>query len=139
MKFRSRFAPSPTGPLHLGHAYSALLIHDMADAADGECLLRIEDTDQGRCRSEYDAQILEDLTWLGLSWPEPVWRQSQRLVDYDNSLARLIDIGVIYPCTCTRKDIRDALSAPQEGVIETLTTDHVYPGTCRHRPMSDRP
>ena len=138
MNFTTRFAPSPTGPLHLGHAYSALLTWDMARAANGTCLLRIEDTDQGRCRAEFDAQILEDLTWLGLTWPEPVWRQSQRLADYDGALQQLINMGLVYPCTCTRKDIREALSAPQELAGESLATLQTYPGTCRHRPMSER-
>ena len=77
MIFTTRFAPSPTGPLHLGHAYSALLAFEMARDAGGNLLLRIEDTDTGRCRPEFEAAIFEDLAWLGLSWEQPIWRQSQ--------------------------------------------------------------
>ena len=131
--FTTRFAPSPTGPLHLGHAYSAILAHDMARAAGGRFLLRMEDTHLDRCRPEWEAQIVEDLTWLGLTWDGPVHRQSDRIAYYNARLGPLADRGLLYPCSCTRADIRAALSAPQEGVAFTL-----YPGTCRHRPMSDR-
>jgi len=131
--FTTRFAPSPTGPLHLGHAYSAILAHDMARAAGGRFLLRMEDTDLDRCRPEWEAQIVEDLTWLGLAWDGPVHRQSDKIARYNARLGPLADRGLLYPCSCTRADIRAALSAPQEGVAFTL-----YPGTCRHRPMSDR-
>jgi glutamyl-Q tRNA(Asp) synthetase len=131
--FRTRFAPSPTGPLHLGHAYSALLAHDMARAAGGEFLLRMEDTDLDRCRPEWEAQIVDDLTWLGLAWDGPVHRQSDKIAAYNARLEPLADRGLLYPCSCTRADIRAALSAPQEGVAFA-----VYPGTCRHRPMSNR-
>ena len=85
MTFRTRFAPSPTGPLHLGHAYSAILAHDMARIAGGQFLLRMEDTDLQRAKPEWDAQIIEDLTWLGLTWDEPVLRQSRQLASYDAS------------------------------------------------------
>lgn len=132
--FITRFAPSPTGPLHLGHAYSALLAHDMARAAGGKFLLRIEDTDIDRCRPEWEALIYEDMHWLGLTWETPVLRQSEHLSDYQTHLMSLADRGLIYPCSCSRSDIRAALSAPQEGVASPQT----YPGTCRHRPMSDR-
>ncbi|MEZ5755263.1 MAG: tRNA glutamyl-Q(34) synthetase GluQRS [Paracoccaceae bacterium] len=131
--FRTRFAPSPTGPLHLGHAYSAIFAHDMARAAGGEFLLRMEDTDLDRCRPEWEAQIVDDLTWLGLTWDSPVHRQSDKIAIYNARLEPLADRGLLYPCSCTRADIRAALSAPQEGVAF-----HVYPGTCRHRPISDR-
>lgn len=131
--FRTRFAPSPTGPLHLGHAYSAMLAHDMARAAGGEFLLRMEDTDLDRCRPEWEAQIVEDLRWLGLTWDGPIHRQSDKIAEYNTRLEPLADRGLLYPCACTRADIRAALSAPQEGVAFA-----VYPGTCRHRPMSDR-
>ena len=134
MAFVTRFAPSPTGPLHLGHAYSALLAHDMARAAGGTFLLRIEDTDISRCRPEWEAMILSDLAWLGLSWPMPVLRQSDHLADYDNALVSLGDAGLLYPCNCTRRDIQAALSAPQEGA----PVEGVYPGTCRHRRFADR-
>lgn len=134
MTFRTRFAPSPTGPLHLGHAYSALLAFDMAQARGGTYLLRIEDTDTDRARPEWEAQIYDDLHWLGITWPEPVLRQSDHLAEYDAAMMQLAARGLIYPCSCSRSDIRAALSAPQEGVPPSP----VYPGTCRGRPMSSR-
>ncbi len=124
----TRFAPSPTGLLHLGHAFSALT----AWGRPGRCLLRIEDIDRPRCRPEFEAAIFEDLRWLGLDWPEPVWRQSDRMEAYAAALQRLIALDVCYPCRCTRAEIRAALSAPQEGVAADI-----YPGTCRGRPMAD--
>ena len=133
--FVSRFAPSPTGLLHLGHAFSALTAWDAAKAAGGEYLLRIEDLDEARARPQYEDAIYEDLAWLGLTWPEPVLRQSERLGLYASAVERLGEMGLIYPCRCTRADIRAALSAPQEGA--NLTTDSVYPGTCRHRSMEE--
>jgi len=134
MAFVTRFAPSPTGPLHLGHAFSALLAYGMAKAAGGQFLVRIEDTDTARCRPAWEAQIYDDLAWLGLRWPEPVLRQSEHLNRYDAALDRLTGRGLIYPCSCTRSDIRAAVSAPQEGVGKAQT----YPGTCRHRTMASR-
>ena len=134
MAFVTRFAPSPTGPLHLGHAYSALLADARARAFGGRFLLRIEDTDIERCRMEWETQIFEDLRWLGLDWPEPVLRQSEHLGRYANALDLLAHRGLIYPCSCSRGDIRAAVSAPQEGVDLAPT----YPGTCRHRPMDSR-
>jgi glutamyl-Q tRNA(Asp) synthetase len=128
----TRFAPSPTGPLHLGHAFSALTAWDLAQASGGRFLLRIEDIDQPRCKSAWDAAILEDLRWLGLDWPEPVMRQSARMAAYGEALARLEALGLTYRCTCTRADIRAALSAPQEGAGAVIGPDGpVYPGTCR--------
>ncbi|MEE9428408.1 MAG: tRNA glutamyl-Q(34) synthetase GluQRS [Paracoccaceae bacterium] len=138
MTYRTRFAPSPTGPLHLGHAYSALLAYDLAKAAGGDFVLRIEDTDCGRCKPEFEAAIIEDLNWLGLDWEQPVWRQANRLDEYRNALDRLASAGFCYPCSCSRKDIRDALSAPQEGQPHLTPDGFVYPGTCRHRSMDDR-
>jgi len=132
----TRFAPSPTGPLHLGHAFSALTARDMAMAAGGTFLLRIEDIDRARCRPEYEAAIFDDLRWLGLDWPEPVMRQSDRQPAYASALDRLQALGVTYRCTCTRADIRAALAAPQEGV-PTGPDGPVYPGTCRHRRLAD--
>jgi glutamyl-Q tRNA(Asp) synthetase len=131
--FRTRFAPSPTGPLHLGHAYSALLAHDMTRAAGGEFLLRMEDTDLDRCRPEWESLIATDLAWLGLTWDGPIHRQSDKIAAYNARLEPLADRGLLYPCSCTRADIRASLSAPQEGVAFT-----VYPGTCRHRTLSTR-
>jgi glutamyl-Q tRNA(Asp) synthetase len=121
-----RFAPSPTGRLHLGHAFSALLAHDAARAAGGRFLLRIEDIDAGRARPDFEAAILEDLAWLGLRWDAAPLRQSTRLAAYGAALDRLEAMGLLYPCRCTRKEIAAALSAPQEGVAADI-----YPGTCR--------
>ncbi|MGO4854741.1 tRNA glutamyl-Q(34) synthetase GluQRS [Phaeovulum sp. W22_SRMD_FR3] len=132
---RTRFAPSPTGPLHLGHALAAFVAASRADP--GAFLLRIEDIDQSRCRPAWEAQIYEDLHWLGLSWPEPVWRQSERRGAYETALNRLISSGLCYPCRCTRGDIRAALAAPQEGAPLVGPDGLVYPGTCRHRRIAD--
>lgn len=132
---RTRFAPSPTGPLHLGHAFAAMTAARLADP--GQFLLRIEDIDQSRCRPDYEAMIAEDLHWLGLDWPQPVLRQSERLPAYQAALDRLAALGLTYPCHCRRADIRAALAAPQEGAPVIGPDGPVYPGTCRHRPMSD--
>lgn len=126
----TRFAPSPTGPLHLGHAFSALTA-----AAQGDFHLRIEDIDRDRCRPEYEAAIFEDLAWLGLDWPRPVMRQSDRMPAYHDALARLAPLT--YPCRCRRGDIRAALSAPQEGTLPAGPDGLIYPGTCRHRDLRD--
>ncbi len=132
-----RFAPSPTGLLHLGHAYSALLAWDASLANGGTMLLRIEDIDLSRCKPEFEQAIYDDLTWLGLSWPTPVMRQSNRQPAYNAALQKLIDIGLCYPCRCTRKDITQAMSAPQEDV--TYGPDGpIYPGNCRGRFMNER-
>ncbi len=132
MTFTTRFAPSPTGPLHLGHAYSALLAHDMARAAGGRFLLRIEDIDQSRARPAWEAQIKDDLTWLGVTWDAPPLRQSDRLKTYRAALDQLWAQGLLYACTCSRADIAAALSAPQEGTERVIGPDGlVYPGTCR--------
>ena len=137
---RTRFAPSPTGPLHLGHAYSALLAHDMAMGHGAEFLLRIEDIDQSRARPEWEAQIYDDLAWLGLWWPEPVMRQSENLPHYQASLKTLWGRDLIYPCTCRRRDIQAALTAPQEGAEIPVGPDGpVYPGACREKQASFAP
>lgn len=126
----TRFAPSPTGPLHLGHAYAALIAHDMARAAGGRFLLRIEDIDRARAKPQWEAQLLEDLAWLGITWDGPVLRQSDRLPLYRDTLATLWQRGLLYRCACSRRDIEQAASAPQEGV--PLGPDGiVYPGSCR--------
>lgn len=119
----TRFAPSPTGPLHLGHAFAALV----AAARGDRFLLRIEDIDQTRCRPDYEQAIYDDLAWLGLTWETPVLRQSTRTAAYAEALDLLAQKGLTYHCTCTRADIRAALSAPQgpDGPI--------YPGTCRDK------
>ncbi|WP_322865806.1 tRNA glutamyl-Q(34) synthetase GluQRS [Aquicoccus sp. G2-2] len=126
MTFTTRFAPSPTGPLHLGHAFSALTAKERADAANGRFLLRIDDLDRTRARPEWEAQIYDDLTWLGLSWPMPVRHQSDHLSTYRAALQYLWARGLLYPCTCSRRDIADAVSAPHEG-----PDGLIYPGTCR--------
>jgi len=133
MTFRTRFAPSPTGPLHLGHAYSAMLAHDLATSRGGEFILRIEDIDQSRAKPAWEAQIFDDLAWLGLSWPTPVLRQSDRQDAYDTALDRLWGLGLLYSCTCSRADIKSALSAPQEGAAQFGPDGIIYPGTCRTR------
>lgn len=130
----TRFAPSPTGELHLGHALAALTAWREArnDPAGGRFLLRLEDIDFTRCREEWVEGIFEDLRWLGLSWPEPVWRQSERLPVYREALEKLKALGVLYPCFCTRQEIAAAASAPQgpEGPL--------YPGTCRNLSVARR-
>ncbi|WP_374384749.1 tRNA glutamyl-Q(34) synthetase GluQRS [Dongia sp.] len=124
----TRFAPSPTGYLHLGHAFSALDAWSRARSAGGRFLLRIEDIDRTRCRPEFDTGIIEDLTWLGLDWDGEVRRQSAHFADYQAAIEKLQALGVIYPCFCTRKDIAGAQSAPHgpDGPL--------YPGTCRTLP-----
>lgn len=131
----TRFAPSPTGRLHKGHAYSALLAFGRARDEGGRFLLRIEDIDTVRCRNEFVAGIFEDLTWLGLTWEEPVRRQSEHFADYQNALDRLKAMGLVYPCFCTRKDIQREIDAAE-------TAPHgpdgpIYPGICRGREDAD--
>lgn len=127
----TRFAPSPTGPLHLGHALSALSVWQLAADLGGVALLRIEDTDSTRCRPKWEAMIYDDLAWLGVEWPAPVLRQSSRRAVYQSALDQLGALGLIYPCRCTRADQRAAGALPGvEGLI--------YPGTCRSRPLAAR-
>ena len=123
----TRFAPSPTGRLHLGHAYSAVLGHARASESGGRFLVRIEDLDQTRSRPEYVDAIFDDLRWLGLDWAEPVFVQSERAAVYTEALERLRDLDLVYPCFCTRGDIAAAFDAPHE------PSNH-YPGTCRGLP-----
>lgn len=108
--FVTRFAPSPTGYLHLGHAFSAVTAWRAARAASGRFLLRIEDIDRTRCRPEFESAIYEDLAWLGLDWEAPVRRQSDHFGDYSSALDRLIAIGVVYRCFRTRKDVLDEIA-----------------------------
>ena len=136
MTLRTRFAPSPTGPLHLGHAYSALYGHRLAEAKNGLWLLRIDDLDHSRSKPEWTQQIFDDLRWLGLAWPEPVRFQSQETASYQTALDALARAGLIYPCCCNRADIAQAAAAPQEGVPEFGPDGRIYPGTCRHRSLS---
>jgi glutamyl-Q tRNA(Asp) synthetase len=137
--FVTRFAPSPTGPLHLGHACSALLAHDTARAAGGTFHLRIDDLDRSRARPEFETQIYDDLSWLGLDWPRPALRQSARLLRYRTALDTLWQMGLLYPCTCTRGDIRAAATAPQEGAPLHGPDGLIYPGTCRPANPPDGP
>ncbi len=137
----TRFAPSPTGPLHLGHAYSALLNFDMARQEAGQFLLRIEDLDQTRSRPEWSTQIMDDLSWLGLHWAAPPITQSARMHVYQEVLAQLWDRGLLYECRCSRADIRHAVEAPQEGTPQFGPDGLIYPGTCRpdHPPQGPMP
>lgn len=134
----TRFAPSPTGPLHLGHAFAAILAHDIARGAGGRFLVRMEDIDRARSRPEWAMAALDDLAWLGLTWDGPVLYQSARLPAYNAGLGRLAAMVLLYACTCTRGDIRAALSAPQEGAVILEGPDGpIYPGTCRGRPVTE--
>jgi glutamyl-Q tRNA(Asp) synthetase len=132
----TRFAPSPTGRLHLGHALAALVAWETAQRAGGQFLLRLEDIDQTRCRPEYETALMDDLAWLGLQWPEPVRRQSRHLNASMAALERLQTLGLVYPCFCTRTEIQREVAAMvnaphgPEGVL--------YPGTCRALPAAAR-
>jgi glutamyl-Q tRNA(Asp) synthetase len=125
----TRFAPSPTGLLHLGHAYAALFAFAEARKTNGRFLVRMEDIDLTRVRPEYEAAIYEDMRWLGLRWEEPVRRQSEHFADYRDALARLDALGVLYPCFCTRRDIQDEIA--RSGAAPHGPEGPVYPGTCR--------
>jgi glutamyl-Q tRNA(Asp) synthetase len=129
-----RFAPSPNGHLHLGHAFSALWTWEAARRLGGRFLLRIEDIDLGRCRPAYEASICEDLAWLGLEWEEPVRRQSEHFGDYEAALARLENLGIVYPCFATRAEIARAV-AERESTGERWPRDPdgapLYPGIWR--------
>lgn len=125
----TRFAPSPTGWLHLGHAYAALFAAEEARQAGGKFLLRLEDIDITRSRPEYETAIYEDLHWLGLTWEEPVRRQSEHFADYRNALAKLDAMGLLYPCFCTRKEIQEEIA--RAGAAPHGPEGPLYPGTCR--------
>jgi len=127
----TRFAPSPTGRLHLGHAFSAVLGDENAKKSGGRFLVRIEDLDQARSRPEFVDGIHEDLRWLGLEWDEQVLVQSQRTSAYQDALDTLRDRGLAYACFCTRSDIAQSLTAPHGDAATS------YPGTCR--PLPDDP
>lgn len=126
---RTRFAPSPNGPLHLGHAYAAIIAHDLARARGGEFLLRIEDIDGERSRLEFVEEIVADLEWLGLVWDGELVFQSARIARYAEADRRLREAGLLYPCRCTRAEI--AAAATQAG-----PDGPVYPGTCKGRAVS---
>lgn len=125
----TRFAPSPTGHLHLGHAHSALFGWRTARRAGGRFLLRIEDIDPGRCRPEFADDLIADLSWLGVDWDGPARRQSEHLDDHRAALDRLEGMGLIYPCFCTRKDI--AAEIARAGHAPHGPDGPLYPGTCR--------
>lgn len=118
--FATRFAPSPTGYLHKGHAFSALTAYAAAQASAGRFVLRIEDIDATRCRPPYEAAILEDLAWLGLDWETPVRRQSEHLDDYHAALARLEAEGLVYRCFRTRKEVTQAMASAPHGPMEVF-------------------
>jgi len=124
----TRFAPSPSGRLHLGHAYSAAISHSLAREAGGKFRLRIEDLDRTRCKDEFVDGIFKDLRWLGIEWDEPVLVQSQRTAAYQEALDELRARGLVFACFCTRADIAQSLTAPHGDAATS------YPGTCRDLP-----
>jgi glutamyl-Q tRNA(Asp) synthetase len=136
----TRFAPSPTGYLHLGHVRSALEGWRAAREAGGRFLLRIEDIDPTRCRPEFTAAIIEDLCWLGLDWDGPVRRQSEHFEDYRAALAKLDGIGLLYPCFCTRREIQAEIAraggAPHLGPGGDMGAP--YPGICHKLSAAER-
>lgn len=135
-RMRTRFAPSPSGRLHLGHVFAACVARSMADVSDGECLLRMEDIDLTRCRSEYVQGILEDMAWLGIRFDGEIVFQSQRFERYQQALSILQEMGVVYPCFCTRRQVAAELErvgrAPQGELVDA------YPGTCRRMSFDER-
>ncbi|HEY7840183.1 MAG TPA: tRNA glutamyl-Q(34) synthetase GluQRS [Gammaproteobacteria bacterium] len=132
----TRFAPSPTGRLHIGHAHSALLAQRSARSAGGRLLLRIEDIDSTRCRPEFESAILEDLAWLGIEWDGPPRRQSEHLPEYAAVLDRLKSMEVVYPCFCTRGEILAEIA--RAGQAPHGREGPVYPGTCRRLSVRER-
>lgn len=127
-----RFAPSPNGYLHLGHALSALVTWDAAKKLGGTAHLRIEDIDLNRCKPEFTEAIIEDLHWLGLDWPEPVLIQSDRFELYADAANRLRDMDLLYPCFCSRSEIAEASTGTDPDGAP------LYPGTCRHLSNAER-
>ncbi|MBL9182908.1 MAG: tRNA glutamyl-Q(34) synthetase GluQRS [Verrucomicrobiaceae bacterium] len=130
----TRFAPSPTGWLHLGHAFAALFADREADG--GRFLIRLEDIDATRARPEYEEAIFEDLAWLGLSWEKPVRRQSDHFDDYRSALGQLEAKGLLYPCFCTRREIQDEIA--RAGNAPQGPDGPLYPGTCLHLDAAER-
>ena len=135
-RITTRFAPSPTGRLHLGHAYAALFAERAARAAGGRFLLRIEDIDATRCRPEFEQAITDDLAWLGLRWETPVRRQSEHMADYAAAIETLKAQGLVYPCFCTRAEIRSEIA--RAGAAPHGSEGPLYPGTCRHLGEAER-
>jgi glutamyl-Q tRNA(Asp) synthetase len=144
MSVVARFAPSPTGRLHLGHAWSALKAHDFARERGGRFLLRIEDIDRGRARDEFTRAIVEDLAWLGLRWDGEIVFQSGRLALYGEALERLEAEGLVYPCFCTRSAVAAEIAAsasaphPRSGSRTSGPDGPLYPGTCRKLSAKER-
>jgi glutamyl-Q tRNA(Asp) synthetase len=136
MKLVTRFAPSPSGRLHLGHAFSALLAHDFARGRGGAFLLRIEDIDPGRSRPEHVDSIIADLAWLGIEWDGGIVFQSERLDLYAEALERLGQAGLVYPCFCTRSAIAAEIAA--SAAAPHGPDGALYPGTCRRLPAGER-
>jgi glutamyl-Q tRNA(Asp) synthetase len=134
----TRFAPSPSGHLHLGHAYSALFAWRLADRPDGRFVLRIEDIDGGRSQAEFEQAIFEDLDWLGISWTEPVMRQSARTPTYKAALDRLGEMELLYPCFCTRKDILAEINSSTGAPHSPGPEGPIYPGICRDLTDTER-
>ncbi len=136
MAITTRFAPSPTGYLHLGHAFAAVTAWRAARMAGGRFLLRLEDIDPQRCRAEFATAILEDLTWLGFVWDGPVRVQSEHLADYRAVLDALAARGLLYPCFCSRADIAREIAAA--GAAPHGPDGPLYPGICRALPLTER-
>jgi len=132
----TRFAPSPTGYLHLGHAFAAITAHDTARRSGGRFLLRIEDIDSSRCRAEFERAIYDDLVWLGLKWDEPAVRQSERFDAYRLALQQLQSQALLYPCFCTRSEIAAEIARASEAPHGP--EGPIYPGTCRNLRPSER-
>ena len=132
----TRFAPSPTGDLHLGSAYSAWTGWHRAREAGGRFLVRIEDIDIRRCKRAFETSILADLAWLGFAWDGPVRRQSEHFADYGRALDRLDALGLVYPCFCSRADIEREIAA--SGHAPHGPDGPLYPGTCRHLSPAER-
>ena len=132
-----RFAPSPNGYLHLGHAYSALMNGLVARETGGRFLLRMENIDTTRCRPEFEAAIREDLAWLGLAWDKPARRQSEHFADYSSAMERLETRGLTYPCFCSRGDIMGAVAGKADWPQDPDGTP-LYPGTCKHMSAAER-
>jgi glutamyl-tRNA synthetase len=130
LRVRTRFAPSPTGELHLGGAWTALASWVVARCVDGASVLRIEDLDAARVDPESERSILRDLEWLGLDWDDQPVRQSARSAEYEDAIALLASQGLVYPCDCSRAEIARAVAAPHAG------EEVVYPGACRHKDPS---
>jgi glutamyl-Q tRNA(Asp) synthetase len=137
--FVTRFAPSPTGYMHRGHAFSALTAYEAARAAGGRFLLRIEDIDATRCRPQFDAAIFEDLAWLGLTWETPVRRQSEHLADYQAALSRLQADGLLYRCFRTRREVAEAMASAPHGPMEVFRGGPLPPAEEAQRLAAGQP